>query len=644
MIKIFLIALALLPLVSNALAAVGVDVLVGRFDRRGSGANLHETALNTSNVNPAKFGKLFSYEVEGSVYAQPLIVSGLQVSGRLRNVVYVATTNDMVYALDADDPGLDGGLQWQARLTGKGAFPAPSINKTGLTVQGNIGILSTPVIDRARGAIYVLARSLGSNGYLQRLHALDIVTGREKAGSPIDISPATVVADGITFIFNPEIQSNRPGLTLSGSKIVIAWSGLDDDHGWIMAYDADTLQRTGIFCTTCARAVPFTGTDSEPEKHSGPANCSEPPKPWLIGGGIWQSGRPPVVDATGYVYYFVGNGWTHGCIGKTAWYATACSSGQEKPSGYYGESLIKLDPEHGLALVGSWTPETWCDLELGDYDLGGSGPVLIDFAPVGDASRTFAVGGGKEGRLYSIDTGLVTHPGMVERQSVVALRGDFRVVDDGAPLRCLQSHPTHGHHIMGGPVFWPRSRESLVSLFLSVENDCVRGFKFASGTPNLIERNPVTFTSHAIEGHPGAILSLSANVDRAGSGILWMTYALSPPEEDATFDTRRGRLAAYNAEDLSHELWNSDMAAGGRDSLGYFAKFNPPTIVNGKVYTTSFPTPEPYKAIPYGATNHTYQAANSVSYLVVYGLDPPAKPPVKSFFSDLLPSIIAPSP
>jgi outer membrane protein assembly factor BamB len=538
MIKLLLGVVLISQFVMPALcSAAGVDVLVGRYDKRGTGANLHESVLNTSNVNPSSFGKLFSYEVEGFVYAQPLIVSGISVNGHPRNLVYVATTNNMVYALDADDPGPEGGLLWQVRLTDHGAFPAPSIDKTGLTVQGNIGILSTPVIDRARGAIYVVARSLGSGGYLQRLHALDLLTGRDKAGSPVDISHVSVIRDGITFTFDPKVQSNRAGLTLSGSKVIIAWSGLDGDHGWVMAYDAETLQRTGIFCTTCARAVPFADTDADPQAHSGPSNCFEPPEPWLIGGGIWQSGRPPVVDAQGHVYYFVANGWTHGCVGKTFWYATACSFGQQKPSGYYGESLLKLDPNNGLALVGSWTPATWCKLELHDNDLGGSGPVLIDFALPGDSTRTFAVGGGKEGRLYSIDTGLVTHPDMVEGQTAAALRGDFHVVFNGPLLPCVQSHPTahdQHHHVMGGPVFWPRSAEGLVSLFLSVESDCVRGFGFASSrmlghVDNLIDPNPITFTSQLIEGHPGAILSLSANGDR--NGVLWMAYALNPPEE-----------------------------------------------------------------------------------------------------------------
>ena len=246
------IVLALLYVTLTPHLSAGVDVLVGRYDTRGTGANLDERILNTTNVNLAGFGKLFSYEVEGAIYAQPLIVSAVRIGGRDRNVLYVATTNDWVYALDAEDPGADGGLLWQVRLTDQGALPEPSLSSR---VQGNIGILGTPVIDRARATIYVLARSRGPEGYLQRLHALDIRTGRELPGSPVDIAPASVVREGITFTFATDRQTNRAGLTISEGKVVIAWSGEDADHGWVMAYDADTLQRTGIFCTTCARAV-----------------------------------------------------------------------------------------------------------------------------------------------------------------------------------------------------------------------------------------------------------------------------------------------------------------------------------------------------------------------------------------------------
>jgi hypothetical protein len=625
-----------LALMAAAPARGGVDVLVGRYDLRGSGANLRETVLNTANVNPDRFGKLFSYEVEGAVYAQPLIVSGLLVHGRVRNVLYVATTNNLVYALDADDPGPDGGLLWQVRLTRQGAFPAPSV-KTAQTVQGNIGILSTPFIDRVRGVIYLVARSLGPGGFRQRLHALDIVTGSDRPLSPIDIAPATVVRDGITFNFDPAVPTNRAGLTMSGASLVVAWAGLDADHGWVMSFNADSLQRTGIFCTTCALSVPT----------SRPLDCAETQKPWLIGGGIWQSGRPPVVDAQGHVYAFAGNGWTHGCSGKTAWYADACEVGQPKPSGYYGESLVRLDPRNGLALVGSWTPANWCEIDLRDWDLGGSGPALIDFTLAGGAPRTFAVGGGKEGRLYAIDTAAVAHPDGVEGPEMRALHGNFHVVYDVPAASCAASTPAQrgqDHHIMGGPVIWPRAGADAVSVFVSEESDCVRGFALASPlTPpseltDLIQPRPVTATAQVIEGHPGAILTLSADGDASGTGILWMTYALNPPNEDAASDTRRGQLAAYDAENLGRQLWHSDMAAGQRDALGYFAKFNPPTVANGKVYTASFPPPELYKTLG----GHTYTAPNNMGYVLVYGLDPPAKAPVRSFAAEVLPAVLAP--
>src|SRR5262249_58602489 len=84
----------------------------------------------------------------------------------------------------------------------------------------------------------------------------------------------------------------------------------------------------------------------------------------------------------------------------------------------------------------------------------------------------------------------------------------------------------------------------------------------------LIQRQPVTATAQVIEGHPGAILTLSADGDASGTGILWMTYALMPPGEDATSDTRRGQLAAYDAENLGRLLWHSDMAADQRDDQG----------------------------------------------------------------------------
>jgi thiolase-like protein len=130
--------------------------------------------------------------------------------------------------------------------------------------------------------------------------------------------------------------------------------------------------------------------------------------------GVWQTGRPPAVDNQGNVYYFVGNGWPTGR--NDARHKPPCDySGPgilSKPAGYYGQSLIKLDPANSLRLVGSWSPTNWCALDNTDNDLGGSGPALID-AAINGARRTLAVGGGKAGALYVIDIGLTSSPDIV---------------------------------------------------------------------------------------------------------------------------------------------------------------------------------------------------------------------------------------
>ena len=123
---------------------------MNRYDRSATGANISETVLNSRSVNAAGFGKLYSYDVDGAMYAQPLYVSGL--GGH--NVLYVATMNDKVYAFDADKSGPP---LWIRNFTDEmaGVTPVPVAditNRNDLNVVGNAGIESTPVIDAAAGA------------------------------------------------------------------------------------------------------------------------------------------------------------------------------------------------------------------------------------------------------------------------------------------------------------------------------------------------------------------------------------------------------------------------------------------------------------------------------------------------------------
>ena len=255
--------------------AEAVDILTQHNDQFRTGANLSETILTPANVNATQFGKLFSYAVDGYVFAQPLYVSAYSISGGTHNVCYVATMEDSVYAFDADSNT----TYWHKQFTGGNITPVPIVDITGnnnLNIHGDVGILSTPVIDKTSGTIYVLARTKNTSTttYIQSLHALDLATGNEKFGGPIVIS-----ASG----FDNKMQNQRPGLALANGNVYIAWGSHEDFtpyHGWVMAYNATTLAQVAVFNTTPG------GSQS----------------------AIWMAGQAPAIDSSGNTYWITGNG------------------------------------------------------------------------------------------------------------------------------------------------------------------------------------------------------------------------------------------------------------------------------------------------------------------------------------------------
>ena len=268
-----------------------MNVLTQHNDNFRTGANLSEYVLTVSNVNTGQFGKLFSRAVDGQIYAQPLYVNGLIISNKLRNVVYVATEHNSVYAFDADDPTASNAL-WQVNL-GPSVPIADIDGCNDLTPE--IGITSTPVIDLARNVMYVKAKTKEIAGtvtnYLHKLHALDTLTGQEKFGGPVVIQgsvPGTGIGnDGTNVFFNAFLQWNRSGILLLSNVVHIAFGEACNTqlyHGWLFGYNATNLQRTAIFNTT-----PNGGSLS-------------------VGGGIWGSGMGPSVDPDGNIYVATANG------------------------------------------------------------------------------------------------------------------------------------------------------------------------------------------------------------------------------------------------------------------------------------------------------------------------------------------------
>ncbi|MDB6009760.1 MAG: hypothetical protein JWL65_2010 [Gammaproteobacteria bacterium] len=489
-------------------------VLQRGYDAGVSGATLAETTLNTSNVSPSTFGLVFKLPVDDNVFAQPLYVPNVAIPNQgTHNVVYVATMSDTLYAFDADTGGAP---LWSVNLASLvGAMPVQVANFVfagNQNIVGRLGILSTPVIDPSTNVMYVVACTLESNTLAYRLHAVNITTGAEPFGPGVLISGSYA---GSTF--DARYQTQRVSLALSGNEVVFAFAALGLEFsggysGWVMAYDKKTLLQKGIFAAAVA------GTR---------------------GAGVWQSGRPPVVDSAGYVYVFTGNGYTGGYDGVSN----------------FSESALKLDPANGLALIDWFTAGNWSALDGADFDITSSGPLLIP-------GTNLIVGGGKAGYFYVLNT-----------QNL----GKFNASDS----QIVQKLHVSADEIRGGPVYWQRSAANGGPLLYDWGAlDWVKAYAFNGTT---LSASPTTQGSGQ-QIWPGGILTLSANGEQHGSGVLWATVVVSGNAEDNP--PAPGALRAFDAENLTHELWNSTTNPS-RDGFGNFGKFVPPLVANGKVYVAT---------------------------------------------------------
>jgi hypothetical protein len=493
-------------------------VLQRGYDAGLSGANLAETALNPSTVSANTFGLLFALPVDDRIYAQPLYVPQVNMGGLgIRNVVYVATMSDTLYAFDAD---VGGEPLWSVNFASSvGAVPVWFADFTfggNTNITSNLGILSTPVIDPSTNIMYLVACTLEASTMVYRLHAVNITNGTEPY-------PNVVLSgsyEGVTFV--APHQTQRASLTLAGNEVVFGFGAVEAETsdeggytGWVMAYNKQTLAQTGIFATVT------TGTTH--------------------GGGVWQSGRPPVVDSAGFVYLFTGNGYQNGYNGASN----------------FSESALRLDPDDGLALVDWFTPSNWSTMDAQDADMASSGPILIP-----NTNPSLIAGGGKTGVLYLLNTTNL---------------GQYNATD-----KVVQEETISASSLRGGPVYWQRSAANGGPLLYDWgTSDYVKSFAFNGAT---FASTPSSHGSGS-QIYPGGILALSANGQLQGSGVVWATVATSGNVYNDQTDP--GVMYAFNADNLATTLWSSAMNPT-RDNFGTFAKFVPPLVANGKVYVATF--------------------------------------------------------
>jgi len=514
-------ALALIGAFSGDASAT--DIATAQIDSSRTMANSSEIYLTTSNVNTGRFGKLFTRNVDGAIFAQPLYLQGEVASSRKVNLVYVVTAHDNVYAFDADNPSASVPV-WSSNL---GQYDMPSGWTTGL------GIVSTPVIVRSTGTIYVVAATFEIGSRVYRLHALDVLTGAEKNGGPVVISGsvAGTAGDAVNGVitFNPNTHIQRTGLALSGNNVIIAF-GPDRDHppyhGWVFSYRSDTLLQSGIFSDALNNVWDY-GT----------------------GAGIWQSGRAPAVDASGGVYLETGNGDYDGELD-------------------FGESFLKVTASAGgLALSDWFTPNAFAAMNAVDYDLGSTGPTLIP-------GTNLVFGGSKSGTIYVLSTASLGH----------LSAGDANIVQSfTATSGCVIPYISQGCAQIMGQVFWATA--PVPTLYLWGVHDVLRAYRFSGGMFNTVPSGTGTMQSY----YPGGLLALSSYQGTTGTGIIW-AITCDTPDDGFYFGpgfSGTATIHAFDANNLENELWNSNQNPV-RDTPGAFGNFAPPVAVNGKVYVPTF--------------------------------------------------------
>ena len=446
----------LVLLLALAVPVPAVDVLMQHNDVNRTGATITETILTRSNVNQTQFGRVFKMQVDGQVFAQPLYVSNLDL-GVLgtHNVVIIATENNAVYCFDAVDPGSGGTgkTYWSINL----GIGADNGNGGCGDLSPRVGITGTPVIDKAAGTIYLISKTNTGGTYANKLHALNLVDGSNRAGSPVTVAGTFPKVGGGTTTFGAQYQFNRPGLLLANGRVYAGFGSHCDQgtyQGWVFGWDTANLATAPVvYCTS--------------------PNGNQ--------GAVWQSGRGLVADGSGNIYCATGNGAFDG-----------------NNPGDKGMALLKLSPT--LALQSFFINGNAVAENGGDDDFGSGGPLLVP-------GTNRLVMAGKPGNIFVCDTASLGGYTNGANNCIQAITGGngLNAGSDGNAQA-----PVYWNSPSGPNVYYWAGRNG---------NNFPRCYRYNTGTSQL--NVPAISTGTVTQGGRAGGISLSANGSTAGTGILW---------------------------------------------------------------------------------------------------------------------------
>jgi outer membrane protein assembly factor BamB len=450
---------------------VQIDEATYHYDVLRTGWDPYETALTTANVNASTFGELWSQPVDGNVYAQPLYLANVTMpDSTVHNVLYVATCNDTLYAFDADS----GATLWVRTFAdpAHGIVAVPASNVSNHNVWPTIGIVGTPVIDRAANALFLVTdfKVIGSpTTFHHQLHSIALDTGLDNANSPAEVAGEVTMSDGEQAVFSSHAQLQRPGLLVDNGMVYAAFGSHGDNfpsvtRGWVFAYDELTLQPTAIYTTEIDPATEYLAT-------------------------IWMAGFGLAADPSGDLYFSTGNGTFDGNTG----------------GGDFGDSVIELTPNLSLA---SWFTPGAIRTEP-HKDLGSGGVMVIPDQP-GTTIPRLAVMAGKTKNIYLMNRDALGGytPALPD--------DDVQTVRDGAG--------TSNKGVHGGPAYFVGPSGQFV--VFAGNQDFLKEYQLVtSPNPHLVLSAEST---NIFTGEGGSIPVVTSNGTLPGTAIVW---AMTRPDD-----------------------------------------------------------------------------------------------------------------
>jgi len=525
----FALAVALAVLAPSRMFAE--NWLTYHYDNARDGANTNERVLTPANVNTNAFFKLFTCPVDAEVYAEPLYMANVAITGQgTHDVVFVATENNSIYAFDADSNlGTNAGLLWRTNLGTAATSVLFGIRYHHNVLNPLLGITGTPVIDPGSGTLYVdvLTTPVPDTTNAQHhVHALNIANGTEQPYSPVLVT-ASVPGAGVdssngVVRFNANQEDSRPALTLVGGTLYVSFGSFGDTdpfHGWVIGFNATNLQQLTnyTFNTTPNATYSAFGT-----------NAGE--------AALWGGGAGLCVDAGSNLYFETANG----------------SFSASTNGGDYGDSFVKLATSNQFAVADYFSPSNQASMAVADADLGSGGAMLLPDSAGSAAHPHLLIGAGKEGTLYLVDRDNMGHFSTVTNHIVQEAYG---VIVGGS---------------FGTPAYFNHW------IYYQGAGDVMKAFAITNG---VMTSSPVSQSTVRIS-NLGYSPVITAN--GTSNAIAWVVDGSAYKNSSSDTSSGPAVLRAFNATNLSQELYDSSLKAG--DNAPGTVKYPVPTVADGKVF------------------------------------------------------------